>query len=66
MTVAEGAAYTLLAHFGLDTSGYRSGSVAHWASDMAVVRHNLTAIHVVARTLIAAIEGDDRQRKRAG
>jgi antirestriction protein ArdC len=59
-TVAEGAAYTVLSHFGLDTSGYSFGYVAHWARDMAVVRRNLAAIHAVAHRLIVAIEeGDD-------
>jgi len=55
-TVAEGAAYTVLAHFGLDTSGYSFGYAAHWARDMAVVRRNLAAIHTVAHRLILAIE----------
>jgi hypothetical protein len=59
-TVAEGAAYTVLSHFGLDPSGSSFGSVAHWARDMAVVRRNLAAIHAVAHRLIVAIEeGDD-------
>ena len=58
--MAEGAAYTVLAHFGLDTSGYSFGYVAHWARDMAVVRRNLAAIHAVAHRLIVAIEeGED-------
>jgi hypothetical protein len=55
-TVAEGAAYTVLSHFDLDTSGYSFGYVAHWARDMAVVRRNLAAIHAVAHRLIVAIE----------
>jgi len=58
-TVAEGAAYTVLSHFGLDTSGNSFGYVAHWARDMAVVRRNLAAIHAVAHRLIVAIEGGD-------
>jgi hypothetical protein len=61
-TVAEGAAYTVLSHFGLDTSGYSFGYVAHWARDMAVVRRNLAAIHAVAHRLIVAIEGGDDAR----
>ncbi len=43
-TVAEGAAYTVLSHFDLDTSGYSFGYVAEWARDLAVVRRNLAAI----------------------
>ncbi len=58
-TVAEGAAYTVLSHFGLDTSGYSFGYVAHWARDVAVVRRNLAAIQQVAHRLIVAIEGGD-------
>jgi len=58
-TVAEGAAYTVLSHFGLDTSGYSFGYVAEWARDLAVVRRNLAAIQQVAHRLIVAIEGGD-------
>ncbi len=58
-TVAEGAAYTVLSHFGLDTSGYSFGYVAHWARDLAVVRRNLAAIQQTAHRLIVAIEGGD-------
>jgi len=58
-TVAEGAAYTVLAHFGLDTSGYSFGYVADWARDLAVVRRNLAAIQQTAHRLIVAIEGGD-------
>jgi len=58
-TVAEGAAYTVLSHFDLDTSGYSFGYVAEWARDLAVVRRNLAAIQQVAHRLIVAIEGSD-------
>jgi len=58
-TVAEGAAYTVLSHFGLDTSGYSFGYVADWARDLAVVRRNLAAIQQTAHRLIVAIEGGD-------
>jgi antirestriction protein ArdC len=64
-TVAEGAAYTVLSHFGLDTSGYSFGYVAHWARDMAVVRRNLAAIQGVAHALIIAIEGSSEADERA-
>jgi len=57
-TVAEGAAYTVLAHFGLDTSGYSFAYVAYWARDLAVVRRNLAAIQQIAHRLIVAIEGN--------
>ena len=65
-TVAEGAAYTVLAHFDLDTSGYSFGYVAEWARDVAVVRRNLAAIQQVAHRLIVAIEGDDARGEGAG
>lgn len=61
-TLAEGAAYVTLAHFGLDTSGYSFGYVAGWAQDMGVFRRNVAAIQVTARTLIAAIEGTDAEQ----
>ncbi len=65
-TVAEGAAYTVLSHFGLDTSGYSFGYVAEWARDLAVVRRNLAAIQQVAHRLIVAIEGNDERGEGAG
>jgi len=65
-TVAEGAAYTVLSHFGLDTSGYSFGYVAHWARDVAVVRRNLAAIQQVAHRLIVAIEGNDERGEGEG
>ncbi|MHB8646199.1 MAG: ArdC-like ssDNA-binding domain-containing protein [Thermomicrobiales bacterium] len=54
-TVAESSAYVVLAHFGMDTSGYSFGYVAHWAREMAVFRRNLAAIQQVAHKLIMAI-----------
>ncbi len=65
-TVAEGAAYTVLAHFGLDTSGYSFGYVADWARDLVVVRRNLAAIQQVAHRLIVAIEGHDERGEGEG
>jgi len=65
-TVAEGAAYTVLAHFGLDTSGYSFAYVADWARDLAVVRRNLAAIQQIAHRLIVAIEGNEARGDAAG
>jgi len=65
-TVAEGAAYTVLSHFGLDTSGYSFGYVAEWARDLAVVRRNLAAIQQTAHRLIVAIEGHDERGEGEG
>jgi antirestriction protein ArdC len=54
-TVAESSAYVVLAHFGMDTSGYTFGYVAHWAREITVFRRNLAAIQQVAHQLIVAI-----------
>ncbi|HEY7037089.1 MAG TPA: hypothetical protein VH482_37560, partial [Thermomicrobiales bacterium] len=57
-TVAEGAAFVVLAHHGLDTSGYSFPYLATWARDVAVLKRNLAAIQQTASTLIGAIGGD--------
>ena len=54
-TVAESAAFVLLHHFGLDTSGYTFPYVAGWAEDKAVLRRNLEAIRVTAATFLEAL-----------
>ncbi len=54
-TVAEGAAYVVLHHFGLDTSGYSFAYVARWAEDKAVLKRNLEAIRRTASAIIAGI-----------
>ncbi len=64
-TVAESAAYVVLAHFALDTGGYSFGYVANWAREMAVFHRNVAAIGAVARTLISAITGEEMGRGRA-
>lgn len=55
-TVAEGAAYVVLQHFGLDTSGYTFAYVARWAEDKAVLKRNLEAIRQVANQVIDGLE----------
>ena len=55
-TVAEGAAFVVMAHHGLDTSGYSFPYLATWARDITVLKRNLTAIQQTAATLIGAIE----------
>jgi antirestriction protein ArdC len=57
-TVAEGAAFVVLAHHGLDTAGYSFPYLATWAQDVAVLKRNLAAIQQTANTLIGAIAGD--------
>lgn len=56
-TVAEGAAFVVLNHFGIDSSDYTFGYVAGWAQDKEVLTRNLTAIQKSAQTVIAAIGG---------
>ncbi len=55
-TVAEGAAYIVLYHFGLDVSDYSFAYVARWAEDKAVLRRNLETIRCTASTIIAGLE----------
>jgi len=55
-TVAEGAAFVVMAHHGLDTAGYSFPYLATWAQDTAVLKRNLTAIQQSAATLIGAID----------
>jgi hypothetical protein len=57
-TVAEGAAFVVLAHHGLDTSGYSFPYLATWAQDVGVLKRNLAAIQQTANLLIGAIAGD--------
>jgi len=64
-TVAEGAAFVVLAHHGLDTGAYSFPYLATWARDLAVLKRNLTAIQQTATMLIGAIHrtpenGDER------
>jgi antirestriction protein ArdC len=54
-TIAEGAAFVLLAHYGLDTSAYTFPYVAGWAADRAVLARNLAAIRTTAARLIDAV-----------
>jgi hypothetical protein len=56
-TIAEGAAFAVLARFGLDSGDYSFPYVAAWAADRAVLTRNLAAIRTTAATLIAAVEG---------
>lgn len=57
-TVAEGAAFVVLAHHGLDTAGYSFPYLATWARDIAVLKRNLAAIQQTANILIGAVAGD--------
>jgi DNA primase len=54
-TIAEGAAFVVLAHCGIDAGGYTFPYVARWAADRAVLTRNLEAIRAVAYTLIHVV-----------
>lgn len=59
-TVAESAAYVVLQHYGIDSSGYTFPYVARWAEDRAILTRNLAAIQQTSHTIIAGIEDRDR------
>ncbi len=56
-TIAEGAAFVVLHHCGIDTGGYTFPYVAHWAANRAVLTRNLEAIRATAYTLIHVATG---------
>src|SRR5947209_10220012 len=56
-TVAESAAFVVLNHYGLDSSGYSFPYVARWAQDRAVLKRNLAGIQKIAHTIINDLEG---------
>jgi N-terminal domain of anti-restriction factor ArdC len=58
-TIAESAAFVVLNHYGIDSSGYSFPYVARWAQDRAVLKRNLDAIQRTAHEIIAAIEGEE-------
>ena len=60
-TVAESAAYVVLGHYGIDSSGYTFPYVARWAENRAILRRNLAAIQQTSHTIIAGIEDRDRR-----
>lgn len=55
-TVAEGAAFVVLARYGIDTGAYSFPYVARWAEDKVVLRRNLAEVQGVPAGLIAGIE----------
>jgi hypothetical protein len=56
-TVGESAAFAVLSHFGIDSSGYTFAYVARWAQDRAVLKRNLEAIQQTAHQIIEGLEG---------
>lgn len=57
--IAEGIAYVVCAHFGLDTGERSFPYVATWAQDKPVLRGVLTTIHSASAGLISAIERNE-------
>src|SRR5207237_5483334 len=57
-TVAESAAFVVLNHYDIDSSGYSFGYVSRWAQDRAILKRNLEAIQQVSHTIISALEGE--------
>ncbi len=55
-TIAEGSAFVVLRHFGMDTADYSFPYVARFARSTALLRSHLQTIQQVSSTLIGAIE----------
>ena len=55
-SVAEGSAYVVCSHFGIETSTFSFGYISGWARDKAVLRRNLQAIQRTASAIIQALE----------
>ncbi len=58
-TVAESAAFVVLTHYGIDSSGYTFPYVAAWAQDRTVLKRNLASIQQTSHRIIAGIEGEE-------
>jgi antirestriction protein ArdC len=56
-TVAESAAYVILNHYGIDSSGYSFPYIARWARDRTILKRNLDTVQHVSSAIIAGIEG---------
>jgi hypothetical protein len=56
-TVAESAAYVVLARYGLDSAGYSFPYIAHWAQDRTILKRNLDTVQRVSSAIIAGIDG---------
>ena len=63
-TIAESAAFVVLNHYGLDSSGYTFPYVARWAQNRAVLKQNLVAIQHTAHTIISDLESASVRRAR--
>jgi hypothetical protein len=63
-TVGESAAFVVLNHFGIDSSGYAFAYVARWAQDRHVLKRNLEAIQQTAHQIIEGLEGIEQAWER--
>ena len=50
--MAEGAAFVICSHLGIEMPAYAFGYISGWAWDKAVLRHNLEAIQRPASVII--------------
>jgi N-terminal domain of anti-restriction factor ArdC len=57
-TVAESAAFVVLNHYGIDSSGYTFPYVAGWARDRTILKRNLGAVQQAAHRIIVDLEGE--------
>ena len=55
-TVAEAAAFVILARYGLDSREYSFPYIARWAQDRRVLQRNLDAVRRVSATVIADLD----------
>lgn len=55
-TIAEGAAYVVMAHYGYDTNDYTVPYIAGWAKDTAVVKQVIKDISDVAKAIIDKVD----------
>jgi antirestriction protein ArdC len=60
--VAEGIAYSVCAHFGIDTGERSFPYVASWAKDKEMLRSVLSTIHTASGTIIDGIAGSQSSR----
>jgi hypothetical protein len=58
-TVAESAAFVVLNHYGLDSSGYTFPYVASWAQDRVILKRNLGTVQQTAHRMIIDLEGEN-------
>jgi N-terminal domain of anti-restriction factor ArdC len=57
-TVAESAAFVIMNHYGIDSSGYTFPYVAGWAQDRTILKRNLGAVQQTAHRIIVDLEGE--------